>query len=87
MSRRINIILPDETVRVLDRVAPKGSRSRLISEAVMQYVTSKARSNLAERVKQGASINAQRDLEMAQEWFSVDEEAWQQRKPPARRKK
>ncbi len=87
MTKRLNIVLPEETIRVLDRVAPKGSRSRLISEAVMHYVTSKAKGNLAEQLKQGAIANAQRDLEIAQEWFSVDEEAWQRTKPATKRKK
>jgi hypothetical protein len=35
MSKRINIVLPDTTVKVLDRVAPKGDRSRFISQAVL----------------------------------------------------
>lgn len=87
MTRRINIVLPEETVRVLDRVAPKGNRSRLISEAVMHYLTSRAKNNLAERLREGAVANARRDLELAQEWFSLDEETWQQPKPAARVKR
>jgi CopG family transcriptional regulator/antitoxin EndoAI len=87
MTKRINVILPEETIRVLDRVAPKGNRSRLISEAVMHYVTGRAKSNIAERLKQGALANAQRDLEIAQEWFPVDEEAWQRTSSATKRKK
>ena len=87
MSRRLNIVLPDETVRVLDRVAPPGQRSRLISEAVLDYVTRRAKSNLATQLKRGALANAQRDLEIAQEWFSVDEEAWRPTNRGARRQK
>jgi CopG family transcriptional regulator / antitoxin EndoAI len=30
MHRRLNITLPEETVRLLDRVAKSGDRSRLI---------------------------------------------------------
>jgi CopG family transcriptional regulator / antitoxin EndoAI len=78
MTRRINIVLPEETLQILDRVAPRGNRSRVISEAVMYYVTSKAKSNLAERLKQGALANAQRDLQLASEWFVLEEEAWRQ---------
>jgi len=80
MTKRINIVLPVETIRVLDRVAPRGNRSRLISQAVLHYVSSRAKSNLAERLKEGAQAQAQRDLDIAQEWFSLDEEAWQPRK-------
>ncbi|MGA2329018.1 MAG: hypothetical protein ABSH05_22345 [Bryobacteraceae bacterium] len=87
MTKRINIVLPVETLEVLDRVAPKGNRSRTIAEAVIHYVTCRARTNLAERLKQGALANAQRDLAIAQEWFSLDEEAWQPKRPAAKRKK
>ena len=84
MTKRINVVLPVETIKVLDRVAPKGNRSRLISEAVLHYVESRAKGNLAERLKAGALANAKRDLEIAQEWFSLDEEAWQRTKPAKR---
>jgi CopG family transcriptional regulator/antitoxin EndoAI len=83
VTKRINIILPEETIRLLDQVAPKGNRSRLISDAVMYYVTAKAKSNLAERLKQGALVNAQRDLELAQEWFPLEEEASQRERKQA----
>lgn len=76
VTKRINIVLPDDTLRLLDKVAARGNRSRLISEAVRHYLSSKARRNLAARLKQGAMVNAQRDLDIAQQWFSVDEEAW-----------
>jgi CopG family transcriptional regulator/antitoxin EndoAI len=76
MSKRINIMLPDTTVRVLDRVAPRGDRSRFISQAVLHYVDSQSRANLRERLKQGALANAELDLEIAKEWFPAEEEAW-----------
>jgi len=86
MSKRINILLPEDTVKVLDRVAPKGNRSRLISDAVIYYVSARAKSNLAERLKQGALANARRDLDITQEWFSLDEEAWRHRQPRGARR-
>jgi CopG family transcriptional regulator / antitoxin EndoAI len=83
VAKRINVILPEDTLRLLDRVAPRGNRSRLIAEAVQHFVSSRTRRNLADRLKQGAVANAQRDLEIAQEWFSLDEEAWQSKRPSA----
>jgi CopG family transcriptional regulator/antitoxin EndoAI len=77
MSKRVNIMLPDQTVKVLDRVAPKGNRSRFISQAVLHYVQTQGRANLRERLKQGALANAKLDLEIAEEWFPVDQELWQ----------
>ncbi len=62
MSKRVNIVLPDETLRVLDRVAGKGDRSRFISEAVLHYVRSRGAANLRERLKHGALANAKLNL-------------------------
>ena len=78
MSRRINVLLPDKTLAVLDRVAPKGERSRFISQAVLHYVASRGAGNLRERLKQEALASSERDLAIAQEWFPLEEEAWQQ---------
>lgn len=73
MSKRIHIILPDSTVAVLNRVARKGNRSRLIATAVLQFVKSESTKNLRERLKQGYMANAERDLEIAEEWFTIEE--------------
>jgi CopG family transcriptional regulator/antitoxin EndoAI len=75
MSKRINIVLPDETVAVLDRVAAKGSRSRFISRAVMHLIETEGRANLRERLKAESLANAERDLAIAAEWFPLEEEA------------
>ena len=77
MNKRINVILPATTVAVLDRVAAKGNRSALIDRAIRHYVNTRSRQNLRERLKQEALANAERDLQMAAEWFPIDEEAWQ----------
>ena len=39
MAQRINIILPEATVRTIDRMARPGQRSRFIDRAVQHYVT------------------------------------------------
>src|ERR1035441_9019592 len=77
MSKRINIILPDSTVAVLDRIAPKGNRSRFIDHAVLRLVKNEGTANLRERLKAGALANAKLNLEIAEEWFPVENEAWQ----------
>jgi CopG family transcriptional regulator/antitoxin EndoAI len=79
MSKRINIVLPDTTVRVLDRVAPKGDRSRFISQAVLHYVESVGQQNLREQLKAGYQANAKEGLRIALEWFPLEEEAWEKR--------
>ena len=87
MNKRINVILPNDTVAVLDRVAPKGNRSALIDRAIRHYVKSQSQQNLRERLKQEALTNAERDLKMVAEWFPLEEEAWQLTDRPKRKKK
>ena len=79
MHRRLNITLPEETVKLLDRAAPKGDRSRLIAEAIRSYVREAGRANLRKRLREGAMRRAERDRRLAEEWFLIDEEAWQGR--------
>ena len=83
MNKRINVILPTTTVAVLDRVTTKGNRSALIDRAIRHYVKTQSRQHLRERLKQEALANAERDAQMATEWFPLEEEAWQiaQRQP------
>jgi len=76
MHRRINITLPDETVRLIDRVAEKGDRSSLINQAVKRYVAGARRRDLRKRLKEGALRRASRDLRMAEESFLLDDESW-----------
>ena len=80
MQRRINISLPEETVRLMDRVSSRGDRSRLINEAVRRYVASRRRANLKKRLKDGALRRAERDLRLSTDWFLLDEEAWRTNK-------
>lgn len=77
--RRINIVLPDQTLRMIDRIAPKGGRSRFIDEAVRSYVDTVGRAKLRGLLAEGGRQRAARDLAIAEEWFSVDEEAWREK--------
>ncbi|HEV8357613.1 MAG TPA: hypothetical protein VGQ17_12750 [Gemmatimonadales bacterium] len=81
MNRRINITLPEQTLRLIDRVAAKGDRSRLIAEAITHYVGASGRAQLRRRLKEGALRRAERDRRLTEDWFPLDEEAW----PKARR--
>jgi len=75
-NQRINVILPTATVAVLDRVATKGSRSALIDQAIRHYVKTQGQRRLRDRLKEEALVNSERDLQMAAEWFPLEEEAW-----------
>ena len=74
--RRLNISLPEETVRLLDRVAAKGERSHVIAEAVAMYVTKVGKARLRRLMKERALERGEADLRIAEEWFNVDQQAW-----------
>jgi CopG family transcriptional regulator / antitoxin EndoAI len=80
MYRRLNISLPEETVRLLDRVAAKGARSHVIAEAVTRYVTEIGKARIRRLMKERAAKRADLDIEIAEEWVSSDREAWENRK-------
>jgi metal-responsive CopG/Arc/MetJ family transcriptional regulator len=77
--RRLSLTLPDETLRLIDRVVEGGSRSRLVDAAVRHYVATVGRERLAARLKAGAQRRAARTRQVVDEWFPLDEEAWRQR--------
>ncbi len=74
MSKRLNITLPEETVRLINRVANRGQRSRLIDQAVNRYVEEEGRAAIRRRLEEGARRRADRDLRIAEEWFTLDED-------------
>ncbi|MGA3040254.1 MAG: hypothetical protein ABSF54_05605 [Bryobacteraceae bacterium] len=77
MAKRINVILPEATVRTLNRLARPGQRSRFIERAVQHYVTTASAEALQERLKQAALRDRDLDQEIAGDWFAVDQEQWQ----------
>jgi CopG family transcriptional regulator/antitoxin EndoAI len=87
MSKRINIILPDKTAEVLDKVASKGNRSSLISEAVLYYVRIRGAQMLKDQLKAGYIADANESLKVAAEWFPLEEEAWQKSNNPKKKSK
>jgi CopG family transcriptional regulator/antitoxin EndoAI len=74
MTKRLNITLPERTVALMDRVAGKGQRSRLIAEAVERFIEEEGRAKLRKRLREGAEVRARRDLQLAEEWFALDDE-------------
>lgn len=73
MHQRLNITLPEETIKLIDKVTQKGDRSRFINEAVQYYIAQKALADLREQLKEGAISRAERDLQLAEEWFDLEE--------------
>jgi len=73
MNKRLNITLPEETVRLMDRVAGRGRRSSLIDRAVRRYVKEETRANVRKQLAASYKANAELDLQLAGDWFPVDE--------------
>lgn len=80
MHRRLNVTLPEQTIRLIDRMATKGGRSRFIDEAVRHFVKGRRLRDLRARLKEGVQKRAERDLHIAEDWFLLEEEPWLSRK-------
>jgi metal-responsive CopG/Arc/MetJ family transcriptional regulator len=74
MQRRINVSLSEEAVRLLDRLAPKGDRSRFLDDLVKR--TARDRADLRARMKERAIRRADFDRQMATEWDALSDEVW-----------
>ena len=74
MTKRINIILPERTIAVLDRVTTKGTRSRFVDRAVLHYVESQGKASLRQQLIEGYRAAADDDLAIAAAWFPLEEE-------------
>ena len=79
-------MLSDQTVKVLDRVTTKGTRSRFIDRAILRFVEVEGMQSLREQLKTGYSANAERDLETAIAWFPFEVEAARTLEPLAHKK-
>jgi metal-responsive CopG/Arc/MetJ family transcriptional regulator len=74
MNKRLNITLPVETVRLMDRVAGRGRRSSLIDRAVRRYVKEETRANVRKQLAASYKANAELDLQLADDWFPLEEQ-------------
>lgn len=76
MHKRLNITLPETTVELIEDLAQKGGRSNFIDNAVKFYVKQLKQEGLRERLKEGAIARSRQDVEIAEEWFDLEEELW-----------
>jgi len=78
MSRRINIVLSERTLRTIDRIVKPGKRSHFINQAVEHFVTHRSAEALRSQLERAAIRDRDLDREVASDWIAVDSEAWQQ---------
>lgn len=79
MNHRINITLPEVTLRRINQIVHPGERSRFIAQAVEFYANTLKKAELRRRLREGALRRAGRDRLMAEEWTGIDEESWRER--------
>src|SRR6266542_3028487 len=85
MVKRINVILPEHTVRTIDRMTKPGERSQFIDQAVQHYVATASPQAVQEQLQAAAIRDRDLDLEISEEWFAVDKEQWQRLSAQERR--
>ena len=78
MTRRVNIVLPDTTLRTINRLAGRGQRSRFINQAVQHFVAWQSAEALRTRLEQAVVRDNDLDREVTAEWLDVDQQAWRQ---------
>ena len=78
MHQRLNISLPDTTVRLLDRAIPKGDRSKFIDRAVRAEIGRTTKSRLRRALTDGYRRRAAEDRGLAAEWDHLSAEVWAQ---------
>lgn len=81
IQQRINVILPQETLDILDAVSKKGERSRVIDIAVRDYVSRVGKLRVRKLLALGARARNTRDLDIARAWGKLKDsnEVWQQK--------
>ena len=77
MNKRLNIVLPESTVRTISRLAKPGERSRFIDRAIRHYVATQSTEALRAQLERAAMRDRDLDHQVTEEWSAVDQEIWQ----------
>jgi metal-responsive CopG/Arc/MetJ family transcriptional regulator len=82
--QRVMITIPPSLLKQVEETAAKlnYSRSRLIREALEQYLEAQRSQELCELLKEGYLVHAERDLRLCEEFAYADYEALARHVPP-----
>ncbi|MEK7107119.1 MAG: ribbon-helix-helix domain-containing protein [Patescibacteria group bacterium] len=69
---RVNITLPEDTLRLIDRVTRKTNRSGFVERAVRFYIAETGQENLRKQLRANAKEHFARDRTIAEDWFPVE---------------
>ncbi|WP_310425579.1 hypothetical protein [Chamaesiphon sp. VAR_48_metabat_135_sub] len=76
MYQQINITLPQKTIELIDGLSDQEDRDRLIDEAINFYIIDRQKQSLQRQLREGAIHRSDRDLDLVEDWFNLEEEAW-----------
>jgi hypothetical protein len=76
VNKRINIVLPETTIRTIARIAGPGQRSRFIDQAVRHFVAHSSGEAIRIQLEKAAVRDRDLDREIGNDWQAVDNEAW-----------
>ncbi|NEQ39179.1 MAG: hypothetical protein F6K40_24175 [Okeania sp. SIO3I5] len=77
MDRKLNITIPEATMQLIEETMPQENLEQLINKALNFYIKQNLSENLKEELRIGAIKRAERDLQLAEEWYELEEEAWE----------
>lgn len=79
IQQRVNIVLPYETLNLLDAVSKKGERSHFINIAVRDFVARRGKAQVRKLLAEGARVRSTRDLDIVRAWGKLKDlnSVWQ----------
>ncbi|NER06423.1 MAG: hypothetical protein F6K17_29510 [Okeania sp. SIO3C4] len=77
MDRKLNITIPEATMQLIEETMPQENLEQLINKALNFYIKQNLSENLKEELRIGGIKRAERDLQLAEEWYELEEEAWE----------
>ena len=80
VMRRIIVTMPPDLLQQVEEMAQKldFNRSQFIRRAVEAFLEEQRRRELRELLKEGYLYRAQESLAMAEEFYTAEQEAWDQ---------
>lgn len=73
MSKQLTVTLDDDTLAIVEAV-PALERDRFIDAAIRQRGKMRLREDLHRQLQEGATVRAERDRNLADEWGALEDE-------------
>ena len=73
---RMNITIPEQLARKLDRLVSPRRKSRFIVQSLEEYIHRMEREELKAKLKEGYKVRGDEGLRIAEDFRKVDLEGW-----------